>query len=272
MQKAKCPPLLYRYRRIDEKGWLEGLITRGEHYFARPSEFNDPFECRPLTHYDPRGPKTREHIAKRARQIWPHESPARRLQRTEQLLRRFREPRQLKADGYSNLADRVGILCLVERPDNLLMWAHYGAAHQGVCIEFDTSEWLFRVAGQVQYSDTYPVVDTANQTPQAVAESFLWTKSKDWHYEEEWRIISYPLNSPSTSSRVREVTELMRGPGLHVIPRKLIRRIIFGLKTPQSAIEQVQIWTRDSGLMCGFARCLRVEGKFSLAVRDMECR
>jgi hypothetical protein len=30
------------------------------------------------------------------------------------------------------------ILCLAERPDNLLMWSHYAQQHAGVVLEFET--------------------------------------------------------------------------------------------------------------------------------------
>lgn len=108
-----------------------------------------------------------------------------------------------------------GILCLTKRPDNFVMWAHYAAAHRGFLLEFDSEniffnahsvdyiDWLWFGEGppfshpgfgnirDVDYTQQRPYTDNAEEIP---LDSFF-TKSKDWEYEEEVRMI-FPIHTP----------------------------------------------------------------------------
>jgi len=88
----------------------------------------------------------------------------------------------------------VGILCLSEVPDSLLMWAHYASSHTGFVVEFDgrhpyfnsprtPTDDSFRLQ-RVLYRDTRPSGDLS-----AVIEEFFLVKSSHWAYEREWRIL-----------------------------------------------------------------------------------
>ena len=39
--------------------------------------------------------------------------------------------------------EHIGVLSLTEKPDNLLMWAHYAQQHTGFVIEFDADDLFF---------------------------------------------------------------------------------------------------------------------------------
>jgi hypothetical protein len=184
-----------------------------------------------------------------------------------QARRVFGKPRYVGSIVNKVLAD-LGVLCFVERPDNLLMWAHYADAHKGVCLEFDTSDWLFQVAAKVNYSTAYPTVDTANQSPQGLASTIFLTKSVEWEYEQEWRIISQPGLS-SRDSRVQAIADAMKGPGIHHMPLCLLRRIIFGVNASNEKIALVRRWVREAGLSVSFARCQIVLGEFRVEVVDI---
>jgi hypothetical protein len=43
------PPLLCRYRSVDglAQARTKRIVETGLHYFASPTSFNDPFDCRP---------------------------------------------------------------------------------------------------------------------------------------------------------------------------------------------------------------------------------
>ena len=99
---------------------------------------------------------------------------------------------------------RIG--CLTERNNSLLMWAHYGASYRGVCIEYDFSNFSAIESGcmfaPVMYRNSRPEVpgiviaksykgqgipaENQNQLSKG-----LFTKSPDWKYEYEWRIVKY---------------------------------------------------------------------------------
>lgn len=98
--------------------------------------------------------------------------------------------------------NRVG--CLAEGYDNRLMWSHYGADHQGVCIEYDVTnlsvnqkELLF---APVVYSrkpvlipeciiNSGVAMDPLTDTEKSLLTEGLFTKDQIWSYEKEWRII-----------------------------------------------------------------------------------
>ena len=76
------------------------------------------------------------------------------------------------------LADKLGILCLSERRDDILMWSHYASSHCGVCLEFDTKRMPFEKAGAVNYCEKYPVLNAFKMDRDVVAQGILCTKSK----------------------------------------------------------------------------------------------
>jgi hypothetical protein len=59
----------------------------------------------------------------------------------------------------------IRILCLAEKPDNLLMWSHYAEQHAGVVLEFKTEllESTSAHAIKVRYSDVVPTPFTYQQ-------------------------------------------------------------------------------------------------------------
>jgi len=93
------------------------------------------------------------------------------------------------------LIDKIGVLSLTEKPDNLLMWAHYAASHQGYCIGFSSNSDFFNRKRsehdefyhirKVVYDKNRPYKPIADLTAQ---DTFL-TKSDDWEYEQEWRML-----------------------------------------------------------------------------------
>ena len=136
----------------------------------------------------------------------------------------------------------MGILCLTESPKNLLMWAHYADSHQGFVIEFDStnpyfdrrysSEDDFRILKKVIYSDTRPNIDVAEITN---IDPFL-TKSDEWRYEEEWRIMDSLENASEIYGNDENAIHLYN------FPRSLIKTVIFGCKlsqTKKSEIKQI---------------------------------
>jgi len=104
--------------------------------------------------------------------------------------------------------DSLGVLSLTERPDNLLMWAHYAGEHSGLLIEFDarheffdqrnSTDSLLRCLQPMRYSEERPAVGWKGY---ALA---LLTKSLQWKYEQEWRMI-FPLEESNLEKEVNSV-------------------------------------------------------------------
>jgi len=91
------------------------------------------------------------------------------------------------------------IFCISEKKDNLLMWAHYANEHQGAVIQFRCileKDTALCAAKPVIYADKMPLLtieDFFIKGEQAIKEyivnKVLLTKSRDWEYESEWRVI-----------------------------------------------------------------------------------
>ena len=136
---------------------------------------------------------------------------------------------------YEFANESLGVLCLTEKPENLLMWAHYADHHRGAVIEFDENHEFFnrRVGAEddfrhfrkVSYTETRPTIFLSDST----AVDFFYFKSKEWEYEEEWRLIS-PLKDCSDRST--------NGAGLPIclfaVPPSCITAVALGVRMPES--------------------------------------
>lgn len=95
----------------------------------------------------------------------------------------------LKEHLYSRLtnlqADNNKIVCFSEINDSILMWSHYGKNLEGVCLRFDTEK------DQVLKNAIQKVNYTLNRINSRENKNFeiYFTKSLDWSYEQEWRIV-----------------------------------------------------------------------------------
>lgn len=88
----------------------------------------------------------------------------------------------------------VGVICLTEERNNILMYAHYSDKHRGFAIELDTSNRKL-VTGNfksVVYSNQYPKINFFKSSADQKYEAFALTKADCWSYEKEWRIVSIP--------------------------------------------------------------------------------
>jgi hypothetical protein len=88
----------------------------------------------------------------------------------------------------------AGVLSLSESHRNILLWSHYANDHKGICIEFerDIDDFLGNSSfcRPVIYSEIYPIpsIDDVLKHEDFLTNQILFTKSKHWEYEKEWRI------------------------------------------------------------------------------------
>lgn len=93
----------------------------------------------------------------------------------------------------------MGITYLSEVPDSLLMWSHYANNHRGFCVAYS----LFELNQKLKFS-AVPVIYTKervclqsipldqeaiNKETMNLFFQSLTSKSPEWSYEKEWRII-----------------------------------------------------------------------------------
>ena len=83
------------------------------------------------------------------------------------------------------------ILSLSANPKNPIMWAHYANNYSGVCFEFEFNnnfENIHKVSYIEHQYDT--IYDPTEEEFRRAIEKSLLCKSKNWSYEEEYRLIT----------------------------------------------------------------------------------
>lgn len=144
------PKELYKYRAFDEKR-LKDAILNTDVYFSCCNQFNDPFDCSLNIKGD--------------------------------------VDEQARAE-MMKITSSMGIFCLSEVNDDILMWSHYANGHTGVCLEYSTSNSkLFGCEiTKIEYAEDYPFFSNRDEINMEWTKKFISTKSKRWEYEKEWRI------------------------------------------------------------------------------------
>jgi len=202
---------LYKYlqpARVD-------LLKHRRIRFTQPGDFNDPFEFRPKirevvsdtevqTYVENNFEKLVEEDLEKFGALVKHlpQTELRKLliRQKAMLPQLFRllEPTAIQKlspllDGILN--ENVGVLCLSEVRDSILMWGHYTDNHRGFVVGFDSNHPFFskRRSDQDEFG-FLRCVDYTSQRPQVTLSnttSPIWfsTKFMQWSYEKEWRIV-----------------------------------------------------------------------------------
>ena len=131
------------------------------------------------------------------------------------------------------------------------MWSHYSSNHKGICLGFSASDSnrFFGRALEVKYSHVFPTTRVVDSYLDRMTAMVL-TKSNDWHYEKEWRIIEH--NS---------------GPGIQKFDAIDLREIIFGCRTEKHDIDKVIKWVKDGKSKPVFYKAEIRKGEFALDIQ-----
>lgn len=137
------PTTLYKYRQFDADGYHLRLLEEGELWFSSVRAFNDPFDSVLTfeTEGTPAWKKRRwaENFLQRETPRLGHRERGRVAR--ERLRKIARDPEHfdwVKAQHVESVCRTLGVYCLSEVRDDLLMWAHYSASHSGFCVGLDT--------------------------------------------------------------------------------------------------------------------------------------
>jgi len=147
---------------------------------------------------------------------------------------------------------QLGIFSLSTTPSDALLWSHYGGAHSGFCLEFDTSlitaKEIF-IRSSVSYAKQPPYQalfeqladefaefarpwESGNSYPPETGDNFythqlselmsanLLVKSEKWKYEEEYRMVA------NRSGKID-------------FPAAALRSVIFGLNADLKTMQSV---------------------------------
>jgi hypothetical protein len=186
---------LYHYQTFCPAYLADTLVSQRVHV-SNPQDLNDPWDCYPC--FDTArvaDPAYRASCITKLQQYpLPHLTAAKRLS--------YEAMMQADSDLFAKMLHttfresvrnmvvaRWRIYCLTPHSDRSLMWSHYSNHHQGICLEFDTSQAVIGGAFQVGYRDALPALDIPAISDEA-AFQVLVTKSLDWSYENEYRILA----------------------------------------------------------------------------------
>lgn len=183
-----APAFLYKY--YDDKPEKLASVEKQKMWYSAPCNFNDVFDCD--ISIDEAGVfnSTLQMIPDK-RGVRPGSQMWRNLRQTVN-----KEISSLKT-AFERLKTTVGISCLSESSDSLLMWAHYANNHRGICVEYELIEintQLGFTPVPIIYSDqkarlTSINPDTIDVDSTGMFIESLTSKSPEWSYEKEWRII-----------------------------------------------------------------------------------
>jgi hypothetical protein len=80
------------------------------------------------------------------------------------------------------MAKRFGMICFCKHWHNPLLWSHYADKHRGMCLGFDVDDRVLKAVDYVQERSDLKTPPTKES-----ADELLFTKYRDWQYEEELR-------------------------------------------------------------------------------------
>ena len=215
--KNQTPNILYRYRDLSGKNRdrVRQLIRDSVLYFASPDSFNDPFDCK--IYYTSSGSLSdiRRKYLKLCKKYEPQLNRNERRQRAAEDMKGFN-----RQDFVNHITTRlqkkahgVGVLCLSENRDDVVLWSHYASSHKGLCLGFSVlnDQPFFARALPVTYSLEFPRIDLIDDDPDRQVDAFLLTKAKGWEYEHEWRIIDHDNGYGEKSFNKKALCEIIFG-------------------------------------------------------------
>ena len=232
--------------------------------FTQPGDLNDPFEFRPKIREVASDAAVQSHVDQNFEalvdeelakygaltQFLPQTNLKSLLHQQKAMLPalyRLLEPaviQKLSPMIDNVLNSSVGILCLSEVRDSLLMWGHYTNNHEGFVVGFDSTHSFFskRRSDQdefgflraVQYVPRRPQV-TLGDTDSA---EWFSTKFEQWSYEKEWRIVRVLSDAQDRIERSPFPICLFE------FPPDAVREVIVGMRSPQNMISDIRALAR----------------------------
>lgn len=200
---------LFKYRSYSE--FLIQEICGSDIYFSDPRCFNDPLDCSPTVINDlplKELEKLCLHMISENNSI---EKASKLLQDFKSYANEFCTNKQdylnsytfqLKSEVENQLNKKMktkGVLSLSSKNNSPLMWSHYANEHKGVCLEFDMNTNIGTPPVKIDYNSPRSIdasiifnsmFNKSEEALKTIENKYFYTKSNEWNYESEWRIIS----------------------------------------------------------------------------------
>lgn len=159
------PKRVYKYRGFNNIEYVMDILKNHRLYFPTRDELNDPLEgmCQPL-YFTYMG--------------------------VDYYIKTGIEQPEC---GY--IFNQFRVLSFSRHWNSMQMWAHYAQNYNGVCIGFDVKDSLKDIKEVTYTNRRYPKIVKAGlsevdpQLEKTIVDRNLYTKSKNWKYEAEYRIV-----------------------------------------------------------------------------------
>ena len=209
-ERLATSKMFYQYQPIFPNDDRLEKLQRDKLWFSDPSKFNDPFDLKiPLDDLTLSGPFGDRSILAQAfgHLFKSNKTEVENHWFYDRELISYLERWSSGIEGYDlfgvirNVERRFrsfGIACFTQAYDNPLMWSHYANNHKGFCIEYGVR--AMNVLDEPEFGQFYVqyaselskiCVSEALFAPHQVMNRMIGTKSADWAYEKEWRLVHF---------------------------------------------------------------------------------
>lgn len=185
---------------------VEKLLFHATIALSRPTKFNDPFDCQlPLKYHGTDNQWCEFFERQEVSRGGTRKAGKRKFQ--EMLKRACTQGgrKQFFAKIANEIlitnTQKVGVCCFSVNDMHPLMWAHYARSHTGVAIGIDVRKLIPTglVPWKITYQKKLPELKLLrlSEDRDQLIDAMFGTKGLEWDYEEERRLIRFPLKSDS---------------------------------------------------------------------------
>jgi hypothetical protein len=208
VEKGELPKYIYKYTTIESANLI---LNSSKLKFSKPSEFNDPFDCNLTIDTNNTSEEIDNHIELLRKK---NNLTDEKLKIVKSKFHNSKELFKITNISIKQVKETFGITCFSKNEKNLIMWAHYCNKHTGLCLKFDilADPDFFMLPFLVLYKDEYPKFNYIRNRD-GLAKFLVETKSEDWEYEQEIRVMK-------------------QGDGFYSFKKEALVEIIFGIRTP----------------------------------------
>jgi len=246
--------LYYKYLPIGRLTYLDDELLR----FSQPIDLNDPFECLPQKpnykeYYDLVKDIASHLDSKKINGVSNPELDDSFREFTNEYLESIKSGKlDLYNDAYNRINKEIGIFSLSKNWNNTLMWSHYTDSHKGVCIGFNSEDEYFKrqintdgtkfkLIADVVYSESRAKIPMILGQQRPLLKPYL-TKSLDWKYEEEVRMLSTLNLSDKILPNIPVDINLFK------IPHTIIKEIILGARISENDVSTIKVFCKKNGI------------------------
>jgi len=226
-----APPVLYKYRTFDLRCRNLSIIKHSEIWFACAKDFNDPFDMSFEYNFDGLHSElglnwARNAVNRHENHLNPEQRERRALERITEIRKDPEYLKEVKKDFVEHNQNTFGVCSLCATNNDLLVWAHYSQNHTGFCVGLSV-EHLNKISisfipqkilldiHKVNYTDVYPSPNffdcMINLENTSHINDVIETKSTDWKYEKEWRLIFWGQVNKSLNLGFEAIHEVILG-------------------------------------------------------------